>query len=202
MSSRGKIRKCDGLTVFHVGRRSLQPREQLRRYYMHQYTQPVIQIQSAIDDGITTLAYLLSTPEWQDLNEEDDFEGQKNDSLKMMIVLEAIFEQARAKLTPSLPSRLDCVFSWPSLELARRFRVQYLPEGTIHRCRIIEGVAVELDGGLLPPGINLTDLSYTVLSNELQATQARAEKYWKAQASPDLAELLIEGSVEIVDLVK
>jgi len=202
MSSKGKMHRCDGMTVYHVGHMSLQPGEQLRRYYMHQHAQLVTQVKSMIDDGDVAFVHYLSTPEWQDLTIKGKVVVQKSDDLKMMIVLEAIFEQVRAKLALSLPSRLDCVFAWRSLELARRFRIQYLPEGTIHSCRVIEGSAVELDGGLLPPGINLTDLSPEVLSNELLTTQARAEKYWKAQASPDFPELLVKGSVEIVDWVK
>jgi len=169
---------------------------------MHQYAQLVTQVKSVIDDGVIAFVHFLSTPEWQDLTLKDQVVEQESDDLKMMIVLEAIFEQVRASLALSLPSRLDCVFAWRSLELARRFHIQYLPEGTIHSCRVIEGSAVELDGGLLPPGINLMDLSPKVLSNELLTTQARAEKYWNAQASPDFPELLVKGSVEIVDWVK
>ena len=119
----------------------------------------------------------------------------------MMIVLEAIFEQARSKVAPLLPSHISCVFTWPSLELAHRYRTQYVPEGTIHRCRVIEGLAVELDGGLLPPGINLVDLSPSALSDEVRATQARAEKYWNVQVQSDFPELLIVGKVEVMDLV-
>jgi len=196
------MHRCDGVTVYHVGHTSLQPGEQLRRYYMHQYAQLVTQVKSVIDDGVIAFVHFLSTPEWQDLTLKDQVVEQESDDLKMMIVLEAIFEQVRASLALSLPSRLDCVFAWRSLELARRFHIQYLPEGTIHSCRVIEGSAVELDGGLLPPGINLMDLSPKVLSNELLTTQARAEKYWNAQASPDFPELLVKGSVEIVDWVK
>jgi len=201
VSFRGKMRECDESTVFQVGRKPLQPRVQLRRYYMHQYVRFVTQIQSVIDEGPAALTRHLSDPEWQRLNVESDERGFEPEGLKMMIVLEAIFEQARSKIAPSLTSRINCVFTWPSLELARRFRIQYIPEGTIHRCHVIEGLAVELDGGLLPPGINLVDLSPGALSDEVRATQARAEKYWNAQASPDFPELLIVGRVEVVDLV-
>jgi hypothetical protein len=178
MSFRGKMRECHELTVFQVGRKPLQPRVQLRRYYMHHYVRIVTQIQSVIDKSPAILAHHLSAPEWQHLNVETDELGLEPDGVKMMIVLEAIFEQARSKISPLLPSRTNCVFTWPSLELARRFRIQYVPQGTIHRCRVIEGLGVELDGGLLPPGINLLDLSPSALSDEVRATRARAEKYW------------------------
>jgi hypothetical protein len=198
---RGKMHACNESTVFQVGRKPLQPGVQLRRYYMHQYLQFVTQIQSVIDEDPISLPRHLSDPEWQRPNVDGDELDLEPEGLKMMIVLEAIFEQARSKIAPSLPSRINCVFTWPSLELARRYRLQYVPEGTIHRCRVIAGLAVELDGGLLPPGINLVDLSPGALSDEVRATQARAEKYWNAQASPDFPELLIVGKVEVVDLV-
>ena len=198
---RGKMHECDESTVFQVGRKPLQPKVQLRRYYMQQYVRLVTQIQSVIDEGPAALARHLSAPEWERLNVDSDELGLEPEGVKMMIVLEAIFEQVRLKSAPSLPSRMNCVFTWPSLELARRFRIQYVPGGTIHRCRVIEGLAVELDGGLLPPGINLVDLSPSALSHEVRATRARAEKYWNAPASPDFPELLIVGSVEVVDPV-
>ena len=199
---RDKIHESGEWTVFHVGRQPLQPGVLLRRYYVHQYIRSVTQIQRAIDEGPAALTRDLSAPEWGRLNVNQGELGLDSDVLKMMIVLEAIFEGARTRIAPSLPSRMDCVFTWSSLELARRFRSQYAPEGIIHRCRVLEGSAVELDGGLLPPGINLADLSPGALSDELSSTRARAERYWNAGSSPDFPELLIVGSVEVVGLVK
>jgi hypothetical protein len=68
----------------------------------------------------------------------------------------------------------------------------------IHRCRITEGEAVMLDGGQLPPGISLADLSPRVFSAELHTTQSRAIKYWLAREKPVLPELLVLGSVEVL----
>jgi hypothetical protein len=198
---RGKMRESNDWTVFQVGRKPLQPRVVLRRYYMHQYIQLVTYIQQTLDEGPASLARYLSTPEWQRLNLSQGELGFKPEDLKMMIVLEAIFEQVRAELAPWLPSRMNCVFTWSNIELADRFRSEYAPGGTIHRCRVMEGSAVELDGGLLPPGINLADLSPRTLADEVKATRARAEKYWNAQALPDFPELLIVGKVAVVDLV-
>ena len=201
MSFRGKMRGCAESTVFQVSRQPLQPKVQLRRYYMHHYVRFVTQIQSVIYEGPAALARHLSAPEWQRLGVDHDEPGLESEGLKMMIVLEAIFEQARLKLAPSLPSRMTCVFTWPSLEVARRFRDQYVPGGTIHRCRVIRGSGVELDGGLLPPGINVEDLSPGALSHEISSARARAEKYWNAGSSPDFPELLIVGSVEVAGIV-
>jgi hypothetical protein len=198
---RDKIQESGEWTVFQVGRQPLQPGILLRRYYMHQYIRLVIQIQRVIDEGPAALSRDLSAPKWERLNADQGELGLDSDVLKMMIVLEAIFEGACTRIAPSLPSRINCVFTWSTLELARRFRSQYAPEGTIHRCRVLEGSAVELDGGLLPPGINVADLSPDALSDELSSTRARAERYWKAGSAPDFPELLIIGSVEVVSLV-
>jgi hypothetical protein len=57
---------------------------------------------------------------------------------------------------------------------------------------------LELDGSLLPPGIDLSDLSLEFFSAEFRATRLRAEKYWTAQDAPNLSELLVVGNVEVV----
>jgi hypothetical protein len=165
---------------------------------MHQYAQFIDQIQSFIEAGSASLAHHLRASEWQQIDLSDKTAGLESDVMKMMVVLEAIFEHTRKKFASYLPSRLDCVFVWPTLELAKKFREQYMPEGVIHRCCIMQGEAVELDGGLLPPGINLSDLSPEVFAAGLQATQLRAEKYWDAQEAPHLSELLVVGNVEVV----
>ncbi len=198
MLNLGKVQKCAGLTVFRVDRQTISPGIRLRRYYMRQYAQLIDQMQSVIEAGSSLLARHLLTPEWQNLELSDKTVGLESDVVKMMVVLEAIFEHTRIKVASALPRRLDCVFVWPTWELAQEFRGQYIPEGVIHRCCITNGEAVELDGGLLPPGIALSDLSDEVFSAEFLATQLRAEKYWAAQELPDLSELLVMGNVEVV----
>jgi hypothetical protein len=198
---RGSRHQSGAWTVFQVGRKLLPPGTLLRRYYMHRYIRSVTRVQRAIQEGPAALARHLSAPEWGHLDGNQDELSLDPDALRMMIVLEAIFEEARTKIAPLLPGRMDCIFTWSSLELAHRFRYQYVPEGIIYRCRVLEGSGVELDGGLLPPGINLADLSPDALSAEVNSTQARAEKYWKAEASPEFPELLILGQVEVVELI-
>jgi hypothetical protein len=168
---------------------------------MHQYGRFIDQMQSFIEAGSASLAQHLSAAEWQQLDLRDRQVNLESDMVKMMVVLEAIFENARKKFASHLPSRLDCVFVWSTLELAKNFRQQYFPESVIHRCKIL-GQAVELDGGLLPPGINLSNLSLEIFSAEFDATQLRAKQYWTAQESPNLAELLVVGNVEVVGIEK
>jgi hypothetical protein len=164
---------------------------------MHQHAQSIGEMQPFIEAGSTALIQHLSAPEWQHVNLDDKRSGLESDVLKMMVVLEAIFEHARAKFAAHLPSRLDCVFVWPTLILAKKFRQQYIPVGVIHRCRV-RGETVERDGSLLPPGIDLSDLSPETFSAEFRATQVRAENYWTAREPPELPELLVKGIVEVV----
>ena len=197
MSNLGRIQRCEGMTAFRVDQRTIPSGTMLLRYYMNQYAQLISQMQSLIEAGSSSLAQYLTAFEWQRFDLSNKTVGLESEMMKMMVVLEAIFEHARKKFASPLPSRLDCVFVWPTLELAKKFRQEYTPDSVIHRCTI-QGDAVELDGGLLPPGINLSDLSPEVFSSEFQATQLRAEKYWTAQESPILSELLVVGNVEVV----
>jgi hypothetical protein len=200
VSNLGIAQKCERLIAFRVDHRTIPSGTRLHRYYMHQYGQFIGQTQSFIGAGSASIARHLKTSEWQQIDLSDKTVGLESDVMKMMVVLEAIFEHTRKRFAASLPSRLDCVFVWPTLEVAKKFREQYIPKGVIHRCCIMQGEAVELDGGLLPPGINLSNLSPEVFSAEFQAIQLRAEKYWVAQESPDLPELLVVGDVEVVRL--
>jgi hypothetical protein len=200
VSNLGIAQKCEGVIGYRVDQRTIPPGTRLHRYYMHQYAQFIDQMQSYIEAGSGSLARYLTASEWQQIDLSDKTVGIESDVMKMMVVLEAIFEHTRRKIASHLPSRLDCVFIWPKLELAKNFRDQYIPEGVIHRCCITQGEAVELDGSLLPPGIHLSDLSHAMFSAEFQATQLRAEKYWVAQDVSNLSELLVVGNVEVVSV--
>jgi Protein of unknown function (DUF2441) len=201
VSNLGIAQKCEGLIAFRVDHDTISPGSKVRRYYMHKYGRFIDQMQSFIEAGSASLAQHLSAAEWQQLDLSDKRISLESDVVKMMVVLEAIFEHTRKKFASHLPSRLDCVFVWSTLELAKKFRQQYFPEGVIHRCKI-RGEAVELDGGFLPPGINLSNLSLEIFSAEFHATQLRAKQYWTAQESPNLAELLVVGNVEVVRIEK
>jgi hypothetical protein len=198
VSNLGVAQKCEGVIVFRVDHRTIPSGTRLRRYYLHQYKQLIDQTQPFIEEGALSLSEHLKTPGWQQLDLSKELVGLESEVMKMMVVLEAIFEHNRKKLASHLPSRLDCAFVWPTLELAKKFREQFIPEGVIHRCCIMQGETVELDGSLLPPGIDLSDLSPEIFSAEFQAALLRAEKYWLAQESPKLPELLVVGNVEVV----
>jgi hypothetical protein len=198
MFNSGEIRVCKGMNVFRVDHKAIPAGALLRMHHMHRHSRLIEQLQSFIEAGYSSLARHLSDTEWKRLNLSERTIGLESDVVKMMVVLEAIFEHTRKMMAPNLPCRLDCIFTWPTLEIAREFRETYIPEGVIHRCRITEGEAVMLDGGQLPPGISLSDLSPGVFSAEFRDTQSRAEKYWLAQEPPILSELLVMGSVKVV----
>jgi len=197
VSNLGRLQRYEAITAFRVDHRALPSGTKLFRYYMYQYAQLIDQMQSFIEAGSTSLAQYLTAVEWQQLDLNNNTVVLESTIIKMMVVLEAIFDHARKKFASHLPSRLDCVFVWSTLESAKKFRQEYNPDGVIHRC-VIQGEAVELDGSLLPPGINLSNLSPDMLSDEFRKTQLRAEKYWKAQKPADLSELLVVGDVEVV----
>jgi len=197
VSNLGRLQRCEAITAFRVDHRVIPSGTMLFRYYMYQYAPLIDQMQSFIEAGSSSLAQYLTATEWQQLDLSNSSVGLESNIIKMMVVLEAIFDHTRKKFAFHLPSRLDCVFVWSTLESAKKFRQQYNPDGVIHRC-VIQGEAVELDGSLLPPGINLSNLSSDMLSVEFQKTQLRAEKYWKAQEPADLSELLVAGNAEVV----
>ncbi len=180
--------------MFRVGPVALARRTILRPYYMRAHVAEIIETIDVIAQGAETLQARLANPAWP------RGAGGGN-STRMMIVLEAIFEAARRAICPDLPTRLDCVFAWPALTLAERFRDQYVPGGVINACRIAEGRAVARDGGLLPPGIDLGAASVTEFAARLSAARTRADDYWRARTPPDFPELMICGTVEVLSTV-
>jgi len=194
----GKPKKCDGLAAYRVDGTAIAAGTPLSRYYMHRHERLIDRLQPSIAGGPKRLIEFLSASEWQDLQLTEHVIGLDSDVTKMMVVLEAIFEHTRIRLAPNLPSRLRCSFVWPTLDTAKTFRERYQPEGVIHLCRLERGMVVELDGGLLPPGISLADLSPEVFLAEFQATQSRARNYWLAEEPPILPELLVLGEAKVV----
>jgi hypothetical protein len=183
------------LTVFQVGRFPLAPGTLLRPYYMGKHVDRISEIQAVLASRPTELLRYFSATTWPSAEQLDPELGFSSDILKMMAVLEAIFEEARKRLAPEMPSRLASIFAWPTLAVAERFKAEYLPTGTIHQCRVVEGAVIERDGGLLPPGIDLQSKSALAFQKELDATRLRAEAYWRGHRPQDFPELLIIGTV-------
>jgi hypothetical protein len=118
MSPSGQLRKCEGRIAFRIDPGTLPAGARLRRYHMHRQAQQIDRMQKVIQAGSRSLAGYLLSPEWRQLDLSDGAVGPGTDALKMMVILEAIFEHARRRLASPLPSRLDCVFVWPALDPA------------------------------------------------------------------------------------
>jgi hypothetical protein len=202
LTVQGMLRDCAGLEVFQAGRVALRPGQRLRRYYMRQFAELIGQARVALERGPDALSRYLGAVEWQTRELACDDPKVRSGDIKMLIVLEALFEQARAGVAPAFPSRLDCTFTWASLDHARHYGSEYVRGGMLHRCRVIEGAGFERDGALLPPGIKLSNLARAALAEQVQTTQARAERYWSAREPPLLPELMIAGSVEVLEVVE
>lgn len=63
---------------------------------------------------------------------------------------------------------------------------------------IRSGSALEFDGALLPPGINLDLACQLAMAEEVRRVRQRAERYWRRAHEPEFPELLVQGTVEVV----
>jgi hypothetical protein len=193
----GRIIDFSDQMAYRIDHNPISRGELLKKYYLSEYSDFMVRIRECIERGLDNLIDFLVNPEWKNLEFEYEPVKINSDAIKMMIVLESIFEHVRRKINPSLPCRMDSIFVWPTLDVARTFKNEYIPGGVIHRCIIREGNGILLDGGLLPPGIDLSDLRKEYFTNEYYSTITRAEKYWRVSSEPTLPELLINGVVHI-----
>lgn len=187
-----------GRVVYQVSTVPLAAGDQLRPYYLQRYADMIEATMAAIAAGEDALCDHCQSDAWLRLPLPDEFPALGPEQLTMMIVLEALFELVRRQEAPRLPSRLKSIFSWPERELAHRFREAYVPGGIIHRCVIRSGSALDCDGALLPPGINLDQNGPLALAGEVHRVRQRAERYWRRDHTPEFPELLVSGSVEVV----
>ena len=135
------------------------------------------------------MQHMLASEEWSRLVHHGNYRSE-------MILLEAAFEQARLNTAPSLPSRLDAVFTWANLTLARRFHARYRPAGIVHRCSLTNGTTLERDGALVVEAFEAANLSQPS-EHDFQLVEERATRYWQAPSPMALPELLIHGTVVI-----
>jgi hypothetical protein len=113
-----------------------------------------------------------------------------------MVLLEAIFERVRCHVQPEAPSRLEVVFTWSTRSLAERFCAEYCPGAVIHRCALIEGMAVERDGALVVAAFDAFD-QLGPLAGRLRRVEERAEQYWRGQVPMAFPEVLVRGIVRV-----
>jgi hypothetical protein len=148
---------------------------------------------SALREGPEALALLLAGDAWERLRGEGDRVAE-------MILLEALFERVRLAVAPRSLSRLDAVFAWRSLGLARRYRAAYQPGGIVLRCVLDAGKSEERDGAVVVEALETADLA-DPRQRDLRRVEALAVRYWVAQAPMAFPELLVRGRVRVEGVI-
>ncbi len=174
--------------LFHVGDRAIPPGEALRPYAIARECADVIRLADrALDRGADAVRRFLSGEAWER-------PWGRGGCRPEMVLLEALFERERRLVTPHSPSRLDAVYAWRSLDLARRFRDEYRPDGVVWRCALVAGTASERDAALVVEAYETANLGRPT-AQDLRRVAERAARYWQAQAPMALPEVLVHGTV-------
>ena len=148
---------------------------------------------SALGEGSEALALLLAGDAWKRLRGEGEHVAE-------MILLEALFERVRVAVAPRAPSRLNAVFAWRSLGLARRYRADYRPGGVVLRCVLDAGTSEERDGAVVVEAFETADLA-DPRPRDLRRVEALAVRYWVARAPMAFPELLVRGRVRVEGVI-
>ncbi len=177
-------------TLFHVASHELPTGQVLLPYAVaSEYPHLVRMAEASIGAGQVAIQRLMAGEEWMRLVRQGGYRSE-------MVLLEAAFERARGQVAPHLPSRLDAVYVWSSLDLAERFRAKYRPSGIIHRCALVDGTTLERDGALVVEAFEAANLSHPT-DHDLRQVDERAIRYWEARSPMALPELLVHGTVII-----
>ncbi len=147
----------------------------------------------ALGEGSDALALLLASDAWEHLRGDGALTAE-------MVLLEALFERVRVALVPRSLSRLGAVFTWESLDLARRYRTEFQPDGVILRCVLAAGTAEERDGAVVVEAFETADLA-DPRPRDLRRVERLAARYWAAQAPMAFPELLVRGRVRVAGVI-
>lgn len=109
-------------------------------------------------------------------------------------IRETIMEMVRLQEYPDYPSRLSCLYAAKSYEDALKWKALFDSYNRevlqIVKLRVI-GSSFEGDGNLLP--------KEDAISFSQKMEQAR--EYWKGNVNNELPELLINGEIEVVEII-
>lgn len=109
-------------------------------------------------------------------------------------VRETIVEMVRLQEFPEYPSRLSCLYASKSYEDALKWKTLFDSYNRevlqIVKLRVI-GNSFEGDGNLLPKEDGIP------FSQKIE----QAREYWKGNIRNDLPELLINGEIEVVEII-
>lgn len=174
--------------LFHVANRPLASGEAVHPYEIAREYPALLQLAGqALEAGPDAVRRLLGGEAWGHLRRHGGNRAK-------MVLMEAAFERARLLTAPQLPSRLDTVYAWGNLALAKRFRAGYRTAGVIHRCTLIAGTVVVRDAALVVAAFETTNL-VDASADALCQVEELAVRYWQASAPMAWPEVLIHGTV-------
>ncbi len=177
-------------SLFHVAAHAIPVGQVLRPYGLACEQQALLrQCERALDDGAHAIEHLLE-------GVRRDVPSAPGRYSPEMVLLEAIFESVRRYVQPGAPSRLEVVFTWRTRSVAERFCAEYCSGAVIHRCALVEGMAVERDGALVVAAFNAFEQS-GLLTGRLRRVEERAELYWRGQELMAFPEVLVRGIVRV-----
>lgn len=111
-----------------------------------------------------------------------------------LYIKEKIFEDIRAVAYPDLPSRLNCVYLYADLDIARFYwAANYNYQAYIYEVEVVKGTPFSAEMDLL----NCDGLRYTQI-------KTNAEKYWQQVFHPNsrTMECLLDGKAKVRNLVE
>mgnify|MGYP001244544237 CR=1 FL=1 len=129
------------------------------------------------------------------LNEDDTVLLYTYLDQTMRAVRETILELVRTQKYPQYPSRLSCLYAAKTYEDAMRWKVIF--DG-YHR-KVLQIVKLRVNGNVFEgdasviPGIETCSFSKKI---------EQAEQYWKGAQSDGLTEVLVDGIIEVEEIIK
>ncbi|MCP1122498.1 DUF2441 domain-containing protein [Bacillus sp. 3103sda1] len=134
------------------------------------------------------------TNEGLNLNKEDSEVAIKYIDQTIRAIREVIVEMIRLQEYPEYPSRLSCLYAAKSYEDALKWKELFDSYNRkvlqIVKLRVI-GNSFEGDGNLLPKEDGIP------FSQKIE----QAREYWKGNVKNELPELLINGKIEVVEII-
>lgn len=136
-----------------------------------------------------------STNEGLTLNPEDTKVAINYMDQTIRAIREVIVEMVRKEEFPHYPSRLSCLYATKSFEEVLKWKALFDSYNRkvlqIVRIRVI-GSSFEGDGNLLPKNDGVS------FSEKIE----QARSYWKGNNSSELSELLVDGTIEVVEIIE
>lgn len=134
------------------------------------------------------------TNEGLNLNKEDSEVAIKYIDQTIRAIREVIVEMVRLQEYPEYPSRLSCLYAAKSYEDALKWKELFDSYNRkvlqIVKLRVI-GNSFEGDGNLLPKEDGIP------FSQKIE----QAREYWKGNVKNELPELMINGKIEVVEII-